>query len=434
MNLYDGNKIQWDAIDCFCRNIQLIKTNKWDERVPFVFDGTVFDIDSGEEIILLILKYLLEFGCPKKLAFQNTVFDLKSQLALHELLHQNTSITLLTLRNLKSENRCLLTIPGSIFHHDSNLLSLTFERCSLDEVGAYELGQWLHSPRCTLQRIFFQQLNLCCANGWSVLTEGIAHNVSLHSISVTDCISMQLSETLQLLRGIARSQSIRWLALENLKLDSHHAPFICECAMHIPGLEYLSLRRNSFTSGDIAVILSAMDGSSIKSLYLAGNPIGNKFVESMILHLRSKSCTLQYLCLIDCEIWREGCHLLAQGLAVFHSLKGLYLDGNEIEQCGSELLNSLHQNTTIQEIVRSESSLWDYLPNADYDCWLTIFFYLRANRSNRKELLLCLDSNSGDSDILYSSIPILLARECYRHNTDVIYYFVRSMQQHCNSF
>ena len=423
-------KNKFDAVECFGNAITQLKSNEWEASIPLILDGIYWKSDiERDEISALLFKSLNNNDSLQEITIQNLLLCLKAESALHEMFKYNKGITSVQLRNLKDDNNGSLMVPMTMFKSISKIQSISLEKVCLDENSAIEFAKMMQHSSSTLKNVSINHITLRCSVGWTKLTTALSVNTSLESVVVNNMNHMKISESHRLLSGISMNQHIQSLQLDNMNLDYEHSTYIAHLVAVNPVLKSLSLRKNNLKGDAIRTIVDGLRQntrpSALQTLLLSDNPIGNDGVVPIIEYLLQDNCKLKSLCLMNCEIWYDGCQQLASGLAEFSSLREIYLDGNEIELCGQTLLNSVRRNTIIQEILHcmpQTRSLQSGVQIIDETIWHDIDFYLRTNRANRHELLKIRCSNETKS--LPGCIAHFLSKECIIQQPDVLFYFL----------
>ena len=398
-----------------------LENNTWKPSTPFYCNGSGWSSAKlfQEEASVRLLTALGRNTSARSFYFHNVILDENSQRALSDVFDKNTHLENVSLRNLRTttnqqgDETRMIAIPDSLFRNTS-LRGLTLEKSVLNKSGCFDLARKIGSRgslhTLTLDSVdlesdlFFFATALACSSSIQCLT---MKNVRISSVE------MEI-----LCKSVGKNQSLRRLHLEGLHLEAKHATALADMLRENKHLLELSLRRNDLNENAMdALWHQGMEyNTTLRTLLLSHNPIGDQGAAVIVSSLeRNTTATLRRLCLAHCDIWRDGCLAITQGLARIKSLESLNLDGNEMEFYSAELLESLQHNTTLTEVLGFRPAgckLGDDLAR-----WKEIDLFLRWNKAGRRVL------EETNADCL---LPTVLAKNS--NELDILFKFVQNSQ------
>ena len=138
---------------------------------------------------------------------------------------------------------------------------------------------------------------------------------------------------------IEASPCLTWLSLEDIgpiSLPAWSRFFLA--AMSSFHLKSLELSRNELFEEHMTPLANGLrNNTTLESLILSENPIGDEGVEVLCRHALTRNSSMMLLALGDCEITERGLHFLLQCLrGNFTSLERLYLYANPLDESSAE--------------------------------------------------------------------------------------------------
>lgn len=314
------------------------------------------------------------------------------------MLAENQSLRSLIIENVRecgpSTKPTPLPVPASVptclFQGSSHLEELVVERCSLDFKATQALARMMkhnHSLKSLkLSNIVFQEDSLVKEIGWAISEQSGA---GLKSLEISNT-HLSKEERSELLLSMATNTSLTSVTLDDMNLGLTEAPKLATILQNNRHLTNLSLRANNLNGKAIEILIreGLSKHTSLEHLSLAYNPVGDDGAVHLSTWLTEPSHPKHHLQSLDlefAEIWHRGCLVLAKSLSrtACHRLD---LDGNDMELCADELLESVRQNMTICHISGTAVLAFD-----DDDIgssmrvkqWKEIECLLRLHRANR---------------------------------------------------
>lgn len=322
---------------------------------------------------------------------------------------------------LANSSRASVAFPMDLLTETTTayLKELTIEKYKLNENCCRSLGTLLQKST-SLQTLRLSNVTL--QGDLSELGASI-RGPSLVHLELSD-VRLSEESLIFILDAVIESQTLLSLTLENMGLGDKQMPAIAKLVERNTCLQSLNLNENNFAENSIKVLAERLiHNTNLRELSLALNPVGNNGALYLSQALQ-ENATLQECDLEHAEIWSEGCLALAKGLSRMSGLKRLLLEGNEMELCGRELLESVKQNMVLTYLSGSAALSVSY---DDYDAesaqlWKEVEYWLKLNRGNRRILTtpnalplwpVVLGTNK-DPDVLYYILrhaPHVLARQ-----------------------
>jgi hypothetical protein len=267
----------------------------------------------------------------------------------------------------------------------TSLQELTIERCRMDVNGSGVFAQALRSCSATLKslKIIDLTLNNDCDDLWKAIANV---DKTLEAIEFRQ-VHMEASIQIHLLQALRYCPNIRTLHLEECGIQTEQVPHLAQLLQSLPNLISLNVCRNNIDGTGLGILVrqGLHYHPSLRKLTLSHNPLGDDGACHLSDLLSSPDSTskIEWLSLIDCDIWGPGCETLAQGLAGFGTLKELIVDGEWEE----------HFDTTIKSLKRNMilTRLWvpgaPVLQHNNDPKWKQVDYYLHLNRCKRRLLL-----------------------------------------------
>lgn len=418
-----------------------LKENKWNSSLEFILSSR---IESKEEI-LSFLKVLRTTTTVHELVIQNVILCMETQNLLYDVFQYNTSIQSITIRKVViGDDYIPICIPSTIFTSPSSIQSLRFENCSIYKYTMNSFVTMTTNDKCCLTSLYMSHVNIVCEEGMELLSIAISNCKSLQTLHLE-----QIKTTTQtavsgvwminnLLSSIGSNNSIETVSLHHMNLDERHD--IGSILYNNQSITSLSFNHNNLNSISCSILFGkeclGSNHSTLKSISLSYNPIGNDGV-NYIIQCLNLNTSLESLFLSNCEIWYEGCKVIAIGLGTWNApITYLNMDHNEMELCNNELYQSLQHNTIIRTILsilpgskskyrntkllqkdeqQSSSSLSD-------DCWNNVDLYLRYNNANRNELKNVIHMSQSECILSY-----FLSRPCIQSDPEILYFFIKEL-------
>ena len=390
-----------------------LQNNTWTK--PLYIDGSGWHQASiREETAQRLFRSLSVNTSVSSLVFQNAKLTSTTHEELTKAVDRNKGLRVTMIRNL-STDRGIYEIPETLFSN------LNLERLSLTKValnlGACQKLSDLIRESSVLHTIALNNVQID-PEGWLSIMGAIFLTRSLKSLSLID-IELIPENIKRLLVSVSCNRTLTSLHMEGLNLDSSRAPEVADFLRRNRSVTELSLRHNRLDSNAMEILVSRglLFNETLKSLFLSRNPLGNGSGQSLAQLLSCKNATLRKLCLVDTKVKERDCEAVAKSLRRNNTLTSISMDGNELEACGSAMLESLESNTTLLNVLDRMSTFLDRQRKRGAVCltsWKKVEFYLRANRANRRFV----------PSLQREQMPYLL--EVAETQTDVLFHFVRN--------
>ena len=187
-------------------------------------------------------------------------------------------------------------------------------------------------------------------------------------------------------------------------------PILAKCIGTCRYLEHLDLRNNQITDEAVLYLVRGLLTSSVRTVNLGLNQIGNHGARAFARLLAHRDCLLSCLDLNCNRIGNYGAHELTVALRNNTTLQTLVLYGNSLLSCGESFRECLLVNSTLE---------WCNLQRTTVTAeWVgTVEYYLTLNRCGRKILKVADQQN-----LPVGIWPIFLDRVS-RKSGDAMYYF-----------
>ncbi len=392
------NESRW-LLNKACR---IMMDDRWPTEIPLSFDGSGFEGEERDEAVLMFFDTLCKWGKVRELTVKNIFLNLKSKERFESVLESNPLLEKLALVNVSTHEGGMHFLSRSLFSANKQIREFTMEKCQLWRKDTLFIQRLLGVGMLKVLSLRNIDLDEIIPR----ISSRIAHCVTIRKLDFNGSRICQ-EVLVELLQGISMNNSLISLSLQNCGIGSSLAKDLDHMLANHSSLETLDLSSNNIRGETISLLAkSGLEKNiSLKKLLLSQNPIGDKGAESLVELLVSNP-TIQYLSLVDCEIWGSGCLCLATGLARMTGLKDLLVDG-EMEDYANEVLQSLASNMTLRYLWTDRSA---YLFHKDRT-WRLVEFYLRLNRAKRRMLVepgvpislwpLVLEGISGNPHLTY---------------------------------
>nr|XP_061796626.1 NACHT, LRR and PYD domains-containing protein 3-like [Nerophis lumbriciformis] len=261
---------------------------------------------------------------------QNDLSDEGVEILSKELASPNCTLEELTLRECGlDKGSCHLL--ASVLSSPSNMKHLDLSQNDLSDEGVEILSKELASPNCKLE-----SLDL-----WNCkLGKGSCHPLASVLSSPSNLKSLSLS---------LNNLSDEGVEILSKGLASPHCT-----------LESLRLWNCNLDKGSCDLLASVLSSpSNLKRLDLRGNNLSDEGVEILSKGLASPNCTLEKLILMECDLDKGSCHLLASVLSSPSNMKHLDLYDNGLSDEGVEILSKglASPNCTLESLDLSYCDL-----------------------------------------------------------------------------
>jgi len=376
--------------------------DRWPSEIPLSFDGSSFEEKQIDDAIFTFFETLRNWGKVRDLCVKNVMLSLKSKDIFESVLEFNPSISKLTLMNVSTQDGDMLFLSKSLFSSGKKIREFTMDKCQLRRRDTIFLLRLLGIGSLNVLNLRNMDLDESIPR----ISSRISACTTLRHCDFSGC-QMCPESRLELLRALSKNTSLKYISLQNCGIGSSVAKELDNLLKNISSLEILDLSSNNIR-GEMISLLSKSGlakNKSLQKLILSQNPIGDNGARCLVEVLISNP-TIQYLSLVDCEIWAPGCYALATGLARMTGLKDLIVDG-EMEDFANEVLKSLESNMTLRYLWTDRTA---YLFHKDRT-WRLVEFYLRLNRAKRRMLVeprvamslwsLVLEGISGNPHLTY---------------------------------
>lgn len=402
---------QEEDLDWLQEAVQLLKTNQWKAGTPLYFDGCGWDGQKvRQDAAMDLLEALKDNTSARSMFLRNASLDFKAQQALSEVFEQNRHLDTIAIKNVRSGNEAM-TVPASLFQSTS-VKSLSLQKVRIGASGCVQLTTMLRTSQ-TLTSLSLEQVEL--KGSLKSISEAIANSQSLKKLTLKGNRFSQ-DEIEELLQAIGCNRSLKRVDLEALDLSGKHANALADMMARNQHLQQLSLRKNDLDGSATNVFMreGLCRNTSLRDLFLTFNPIGDDGAQAIVTAMQQNT-SLKHLCLVNCDIWTEGCQTIAKGLAKMRGLSVLDMDCNEMENCPLEILQSLKEENCV--LTKFSERLPMLIKNADgaYDdetvaLWKEIEVYLRWNKAGRRVfsqtradclLATLMSKSSNQQDVLF---------------------------------
>lgn len=405
----ESSNKRWLAKTC-----RLLVTKTWPEHVPLSFDGSWFHDTKRNEACVSFCHAVCTWGKATKLTIKNISVNADSREALEEALAANPLLKKLTLHGITSQDGRVEFLSRSFFSSNKKVEELTIDKCTLRSQDYQMLQRILNADSLRVLRL----LRVSLDDAMPRISTGLELSSSMETLDLSGT-NMSSKTFCSLLTCLAGNEKLESLIMKDCGVGAFNETTINEFLLTNKHLRILDLSNNDIWGDSIGVWAKEglLKNSSLRRLHLSQNPIGDDGAVHLTQLLRTNS-SIESISLIDCEIWGNGCHCLAEGLAFMPGLKHLFVDG-EMEDHAGTILESLQRNMTLTHLWTDRSA---YLIHKDRQ-WRLVEFYLRLNRGKRKLLIepktpaslwpLALESIAGDPRLMYYMIrqkPEILAR------------------------
>jgi len=429
---YELSTEQWVSDTC-----DLLANNTWPSDKPLIIDmGCGWHADFRRQGFLSMAKALTGNTSAHKLVLRHIIVeeDVVDGVFQNMLLH-NQSLRSITLQHWKK------SLPHTVMNavrEMTSLEELVLDDCKME--NATTLGDVMVAKR-SLQRLVLSQVGFVDEQeGWGSFAKSLA-KISSEGVERLELNNMRLSrdDLSLLLQAIIDngnnhpSSSLTHLFLENLGLGSKHASQLAQMLQCNDKLTSLSLRGNNLNGTSIQILAEhgLKHNGTLRFLSLGRNPVGDDgaqyLVDCLVNQLPQQqkdnnrpTQALQRLDLESADIWHKGCLVLAKGLANMVGLERLDMNGNDMKECATEMLQSVSSNMTIQHIsgiprflASSKGSTQQSSSGSSKteEEWKKVGYLLRLNRANLRRMLAApfalslwphaLERSSNDPDVLF---------------------------------
>ncbi|XP_057677392.1 NACHT, LRR and PYD domains-containing protein 12-like [Corythoichthys intestinalis] len=318
---------------------------------------------------------------------QNDLSDEGVEILSKELASPNCTLEELTLRECGlDKGSCHLL--ASVLSSPSNMKHLDLSQNDLSDEGVEILSKELASPNCKLESLdlwncklgkgschplasvlsspsnlksLSLSLNNLSDEGVEILSKGLASpHCTLESLRLMECGLSKSS--CHLLTSVPSSPSnLKSLDLSYNNLSDKRVEILSK-GLASPNctLEKLSLWNCNLDKGSCDLLASVLSSpSNLKRLDLRGNNLSDEGVEILSKGLASPNCTLEKLILMECDLDKGSCHLLASVLSSPSNMKHLDLYDNGLSDEGVEILSKglASPNCTLESLDLSYCDL-----------------------------------------------------------------------------
>lgn len=357
---------------------RIIMDDRWPTEIPLSFDGSGFEGDEIEKAALQFFEALIVWGKVSDLSIKNVILSVKIKERFESVLDSNPNLEKLSLVNISTHEGGMHFLSRSFFSAKKQVREFTMDKCKLHSKDTLFLQRLLGVGSLTVLNLRNMNLDDTIPR----IFPRIALCTTLQKLDLSGC-RMRLDVRVQLFRAISMNKSLKSLALQNCNIGTSLSQELDNLLLNLTSLEALDLSSNNVRGETVALLVQSglEKNMTLQRLVLSGNPIGDNGAKSLAELLISNP-TIQYLSLVDCEIWGPGCHSLSTGLAKMTGLKELLVDG-EMEDYAEEVLHSLESNMTLRYLWTDRTA---YLFHKDRT-WRQVEFFLRLNRGKRRMLV-----------------------------------------------
>jgi Ran GTPase-activating protein (RanGAP) involved in mRNA processing and transport len=403
---YDNTASNW-----LLKTSRLLIDNEWPRDRPLLLDGSSFRIDCRDEANTIFFDSLLRNETARVLTVKNVQFSLKAGRYVEKMLLKSKNLRTLNFCNVSiQDENCFL--PESL-SKNTTMQELRIDNCKLSPERCADLGKLIRTSQ-SLKVLNLSNLNLGKA-AIEIAKALESNSGSLCHLEMSD--NRMDSETISsLLKSLQRSTTLISLRLNRSGISSKNAGDLADLLATNKHLQALSLCDNSLNGASIRIMAEQGLGhnETLQTLFLSHNPIGDEGAISLTNFLMENT-VLQSLVLVDCEIWRQGCRYLAQGLAKMRGLRQLTVDGGELENQVEHVLASVKTNMSLVNLLTDRM----HILTQTNDQWKEVAFYLRLNRAKRRVLI--------EKHTPLPLLPRILEES--NQNPDALFYLIHHMPQ-----
>ncbi|XP_007442697.1 ribonuclease inhibitor-like isoform X1 [Python bivittatus] len=256
---------------------------------------------------------------------------------------------------------------SSLLSTSQALTELNLSNNELGDSGVDVLCKGLLNPNCNLQKLWLRNCNLtkaCCENlrsvlkskssltelhlgdnslgtlGGKALCQGLMDpNCQLQSLQLQYCELTK--ENIEALSSVLLTKSsLQTLNLSNNKLGDAAVKHLCQALLDGPcNLQSLQLESCDITHAsckDLSAVLS--NKPSLIEFCIGENRIGDAGIAILCQGVQNPNCKIEKLWLWECNITAPGCKELAKVIGTKETLKEISLLGNALTDEGMEFL------------------------------------------------------------------------------------------------
>ena len=403
---YDSTASNW-----LVKTSRLLIDNEWPRDRPLLLDGSSFRMDCRDEANRVFFESLLRNQTARVLTLKNIQFSLEAGSYLEKMLLKNKTLRTLNFCNVSiQDEKCFL--PESL-SKNTTIQELRIDNCKLSLERCADLGTLIRTSR-SLKLLNLSNLNLGkAATKIALALESNCGSLCHLEMSDTQMDSESISS---LLNSIQRNTTLISLRLNRSGIGPKNASDLAGLLATNKHLKALSLCDNSLNGASIRIMAEEglRHNDTLQTLFLSHNPIGDEGAIYLTDFLMENT-VLQSLVLVDCEIWRQGCSYLAQGLAKMRGLRQLTVDGDELEDQVEYVLESVKMNMSLVNLLTDRM----HILIQTNDQWKEVAFYLRLNRAKRRVLI--------EKHMPLSLLPRVLEEST--QDPDALFYLIQHMPQ-----
>lgn len=256
---------------------------------------------------------------------------------------------------------------SSLLSTNQALIELNLSNNELGDSGIDVLCKGLLNPNCSLQKLWLRNCNLteaCCENltsilkskpsltelhlgdnnlgtsGGKALCQGLLDpNCQLESLQLQYCeLTKENIEALS--SALSYKSSLHTLNLSSNKLGDEAVKHLCQALLDSPcKLQSLQLEGCDITQAsceDLSAVLSSKP--SLIEFCIGENSIGDAGTAILCQGIQNPNCKVEKLWLWECNITAAGCKELAKVIGTKETLKEISLLGNLLTNEGVEFL------------------------------------------------------------------------------------------------
>lgn len=360
------------------KQCRIITDDRWPVEIPLLFDGRGVEGNEADKAALEFFDALTVWGKARDLTIKNVALSVKPKDRFESVLDANLNLEKLSLVNISTHEGGMHFLSRSFFSANKQVREFTLDKCKLQSKDTFFLQRLLGVGSLNVLNL----RNMNVDDTIPRIFPRIAHSTTLEKLDLSGC-RMRQDVLVELFRALSMNKSLKSVALQNCGINTTLSQELDNVLLNHASLETLDLCSNSIRGETVALLAKSglLKNRSLRRLVLANNPIGDNGAKALVELLISNP-TIQYLSLVDCEIWGPGCHSLSTGLAQMKGLKELLVDG-EMEDYANEVLQSLECNMTLRYLWTDRTA---YLFHKDRT-WRLVEFFLRLNRGKRRMLV-----------------------------------------------
>ena len=360
---------------------------------PVFIIGFAWPCPDREMAALALIRALAENTSATSFVLQDAEINSEKHQALAEMLHHNTSLQMVNLRNLSNEQQERYAVPAEVFQ-SKTVHTVSLKHCHLDFSACKALGSAIRDgamlTTLTLDDVTFDKRGKTTV----IASLCLAHN--LKSLTLKNINDFDQNDTRRLSAVLGMNRSIESLFLEDMATTSHEAKLFANHVAHMVArnrwIHTLSLRSNFLSATALRIL--AQDGLAhnqcLSKLLLSRNPLGEEGAEVVMDMLKGQSLSskLRHICLALTQLDTQGCCVVAKNLALCPQIKTLILDGNNVEQCGPEFLAAMDSSYHVVHLFDGLSKFVARQKRKGSPClaWQQVQVLLQANRAKRRFL------------------------------------------------